>query len=524
MDVGWEEFGWERLAEGVGRRRLPGWDATAGLVVGGTAALLFDAGATLREGAELRAQAQGLLGAGRRVTHIALSHAHFDHVLGAAAFAGAQVFGAVGMAELLRRDREALRADAVRHGVAPDEAGEAVDVLVHPHHVVSGEWTLDLGGRQVLLANAGPGHTGHDLALLVPAPGGGRPRWCSAATSWRSRTSRRPALTRCRPAGRRPWTGCCSWAARTRCTCRGTGRWWTRRSSAPNATRWRGGSACGDGSRCRTVGGMRQYDPDLTPPWKKQAPAPEVPAEPDLVVEEVATGFCGAVVRCEAGAVTLEDRFGKHRVFPLVPRGFLLEGRTVTLVRPRGAVPARPSRTASGSVAVPGARARVARAGRIYVEGRHDAELVEKVWGDDLRVEGVVVEYLEGVDDLPAVVRDFRPGPDARLGVLVDHLVPGSKESRIAASVTDPHVLVVGHPYVDVWQAVKPSALGIPAWPTVPRGQDWKTGVCRALGWPAGDTGAAWRRILAAVHSYKDLEPELLGRVEHLIDWVTSPA
>ncbi|OII68763.1 DUF3097 domain-containing protein [Streptomyces sp. CC77] len=269
---------------------------------------------------------------------------------------------------------------------------------------------------------------------------------------------------------------------------------------------------------------MRQYEPDLTPPWKKQAPAPEVPAEPDLVVEEVATGFCGAVVRCEAGTVTLEDRFGKHRVFPLVPRGFLLEGRTVTLVRPRGAAPVRPSRTASGSVAVPGARARVARAGRIYVEGRHDAELVEKVWGDDLRVEGVVVEYLEGVDDLPAVVRDFRPGPDARLGVLVDHLVPGSKESRIAASVTDPHVLVVGHPYVDVWQAVKPSALGIPAWPSVPRGQDWKTGVCRALGWPAGDTGAAWRRVLAAVHSYKDLEPELLGRVEHLIDWVTGPA
>ncbi|MCP9945883.1 DUF3097 domain-containing protein [Streptomyces somaliensis] len=267
---------------------------------------------------------------------------------------------------------------------------------------------------------------------------------------------------------------------------------------------------------------MRAYDPDLTPRWKKPSPVPEVPAEPDLVVEEAGTGFCGAVVGCEAGAVTLEDRFGRHRVFPLAPRGFLLEGRPVTLVRPAAPAPARPSRTASGSVAVPGARARVARAGRIYVEGRHDAELVEKVWGDDLRVEGVVVEYLEGVDDLPAVVRDFRPGPDARLGVLVDHLVPGSKESRIAASVTDPHVLVVGHPYVDVWQAVKPSALGIPAWPEVPRGRDWKTGVCRTLGWPA-NTGAAWRRILDRVGSYKDLEPALLGRVEELIDFVTAP-
>ncbi|WP_432065727.1 DUF3097 domain-containing protein [Streptomyces sp. C10-9-1] len=267
---------------------------------------------------------------------------------------------------------------------------------------------------------------------------------------------------------------------------------------------------------------MRSYSPDLTPPWKRSAAVPEVPAEPGLVVEEPATGFCGAVVGCEAGAVTLEDRFGKHRAFPLAPRGFLLEGRAVTLVRPSCGAPAAPSRTASGSLAVPGARARVARAGRIYVEGRHDAELVERVWGEDLRIEGVVVEYLEGVDDLPSVVEEFGPGPDARLGVLVDHLVQGSKESRIAALVDDPHVLVVGHPYVDVWEAVKPSSLGIPAWPAVPRGQDWKTGVCRALGWP-GNTGAAWRHILSRVHSYRDLEPALLGRVEELIDFVTEP-
>ncbi|MFI1400177.1 DUF3097 domain-containing protein [Streptomyces sp. NPDC020681] len=268
---------------------------------------------------------------------------------------------------------------------------------------------------------------------------------------------------------------------------------------------------------------MRSYSPDLTPPWKRSTPVPEVPAEPDLVVEEVATGFCGAVIRCEAGTVTLEDRFGKHRVFPLAPRGFLLEGRVVTLVRASTAAPSAPARTASGSVAVPGARARVARAGRIYVEGRHDAELVEKVWGDDLRIEGVVVEYLSGIDDLPSIVADFAPGPDARLGVLVDHLVPGSKEDRIAARVTSAHALVVGHPYIDVWEAVKPSSVGIRSWPTVPRGEDWKTGICRALGWPE-NTGAAWQHILSRVTTYKDLEPELLGRVEELIDFVTSPA
>ncbi|MGY0023954.1 DUF3097 domain-containing protein [Streptomyces sp. cg35] len=274
---------------------------------------------------------------------------------------------------------------------------------------------------------------------------------------------------------------------------------------------------------------MRQYSPDLTPPWKKRNnPAPEVPAEPDLVVEEVTTGFCGAVVRVEKTAqgptVTLEDRFGKLRVFPMEPRGFLLEGRTVTLVRPSAVAPApvRPTRTASGSVAVPGARARVARAGRIYVEGKHDAELIERVWGDDLRIEGVAVEFLEGVDDLPAIVAEFDPGADARLGVLVDHLVPGTKEWRIAQSVTSEHALVVGHPYIDIWEAVKPASLGIEAWPRIPHGQDWKTGVCRALGWRVANTGEAWQHILSRVRSYKDLEPELLGKVEELIDFVTA--
>ena len=274
---------------------------------------------------------------------------------------------------------------------------------------------------------------------------------------------------------------------------------------------------------------MRQYSADLTPPWKKPQPVPEVAAEPGLVVEEPGTGFCGAVIRCEAGTVTLEDRFGKHRVFPLEPRGFLLEGRVVTLVRP-SAGPARPTRTASGSVAVPGARARVARAGRIYVEGRHDAELVEKVWGDDLRVEGVVVEYLEGVDDLAEQLRDFRPGPERKVGVLVDHLVPGSKESRIAQSIAKTpvgkNVLIVGHPFIDIWQAVKPDRLGIQKWPTIPRNIEWKRGICQSLGWPhrdQADIARAWKHILSKVSSYADLEPALLGRVEELIDFVTTP-
>ncbi len=268
------------------------------------------------------------------------------------------------------------------------------------------------------------------------------------------------------------------------------------------------------------------YDTDvLAPGWQRRArpEPPQVEAVRGLVVEEAGGGFCGAVVACEKNAVTLEDRFGRQRLFPLHPGAFLLEGRPVTLTRPELSAPARaPARSRSGSVAGPAAPARVAKASRIYVEGRHDAELIEQIWGGDLRDVGVVVEYLEGVDHLPAVLDVFSPGPQRRLGVLVNHLVPGSKEQRIAAAVASPHVLVVGHPYVDIWQAVKPAALGIPAWPVVPRGRPWKEGVLAALGWGT-DTAAGWKRILAAACSYADLESELLGRVEELIDFVTAP-
>jgi len=262
---------------------------------------------------------------------------------------------------------------------------------------------------------------------------------------------------------------------------------------------------------------VRSYDGiDLSPPRKQ--PLPAVPAEAGLVVEEVLSGFCGAVVACDKENVSLEDRFGKVRVFPL--GAFLLEGRPVTLTRPVVAVQRGPQRSASGSTVVADVRARVARDSRIWVEGKHDAELVERVWGHDLRVEGVVVEPLDGVDDLPALVGQFRPGPGRRLGVLVDHLVAGSKESRVVAKVTSPHVLVTGHPYVDVWQAVKPAALGIAAWPVVPPGRPWKEGVCAALGW--GETWEGWRRVLAAVDSYTDVEVPLLNAVERLIDFVTE--
>ncbi|MFV0458526.1 MAG: DUF3097 domain-containing protein [Actinomycetales bacterium] len=263
----------------------------------------------------------------------------------------------------------------------------------------------------------------------------------------------------------------------------------------------------------------------------------EVPATAGLVVEDAETGWCGAVVGVSKTAgmsvVRLEDRRGRERAFPLGP-GFLLEGEPIELTRPRTSTPAGPAapgRTASGSRAVVGLRAQVAKASRIWVEGTHDAELVEKIWGHDLRVEGIVVEPIDGVDNLAGRVREFEPGPTRRLGVLVDHLVSGSKETRLAREAVGglrgaEHVLVLGHPFIDVWQAIRPERVGLTRWPDVPRGTDIKKGTLAALGWPhadQADVATGWKRILARVRSYADLDPALLAKVEELIDFVTVP-
>ncbi len=264
-----------------------------------------------------------------------------------------------------------------------------------------------------------------------------------------------------------------------------------------------------------------------------KTPAPILPtcfAEIGLVLECPTTGWVGAIVELQKGpegwAVCLEDRKNRRKMF-LMTDPLLLDGQRITLTRidpTQVASNTEHSRTASGSIAVPGQRAMVARGSRIWVEGKQDAQLVEKIWGDDLRIEGVVVEELGGADDLLEAVRQFAPTPEFKLGVLLDHLVPNSKEQRIADEVLrafPQHVLILGHPYVDVWQAVRPATLQITAWPVIARGEDWKTGICRALDWNE-DTSATWRSILAKVTSYADLEPSLLGRVEELIDFVTQ--
>ncbi len=258
------------------------------------------------------------------------------------------------------------------------------------------------------------------------------------------------------------------------------------------------------------------------PPARKKPEYRTLPADLGTVVRHRSTFKVGVIIGFDPNWVTLRGEDGREFKERNDKGAFSHDGTTVTLVRPL-ATPKTPvvSKTASGSLIVPNAPARMARASRIYVEGIHDAELIEKVWGDDLRLEGLVVEPLHGADDLATIVRTFGPRPGRRLGVLLDHLVLGTKETRIADGVSHPDVLITGHPFVDVWQCIKPCVLGIDAWPVIERGTDWKTGVCDSLG-ILHEPGVVWKQMLARVSGYTDLEPSFVGAVEQLIDWTTA--
>jgi len=253
------------------------------------------------------------------------------------------------------------------------------------------------------------------------------------------------------------------------------------------------------------------------PEWPKQ------PAAKGLVIRHRTSGVVGRIIRFSPQRVVVVDGQGREHEIPVADGAFSVEGRTVSLIRPPAApAETNPSLTASGSIAPASKGARVAIPSRLVVEGLHDAELVEKIWGDDLRAEGVVVEPLHGADDLSQVVAEFGPAPDRRLGVLLDHLVINSKEYRIAAEAATDNVLITGHRFVDVWEAVRPEVIGIERWPQIPKGIEWKEGIKEAFGF-TGTTGELWRVILGRVKSYKDLEPSLVGAVEELIDFVAPP-
>jgi glyoxylase-like metal-dependent hydrolase (beta-lactamase superfamily II) len=161
-------FVWEQLTPSVHRCRLPFCDVTIGLVCGRTGALLVDTGTTLTEAAAIDDDVRQL--AGNPVTHIVLTHKHFDHVLGSSLFAGADIYCAPEVVDYLSSARDQIRDDALSFGADAKEIDRAIAALRGPQRGIY-DAVVDLGDREVIIAHLGRGHTTSDLVVVVPGLG-----------------------------------------------------------------------------------------------------------------------------------------------------------------------------------------------------------------------------------------------------------------------------------------------------------------------------------------------------------------
>jgi glyoxylase-like metal-dependent hydrolase (beta-lactamase superfamily II) len=158
-------YDWQELAGGVYRTRLPFLDVTVGVVAGDTGVLLIDCGTTLLEAAAIGDDVREL--AGRDVTHLVMTHHHFDHILGSAGFPDALSYGAPPVAVALGDRLDDACTEAVRYGADPDQVTAAARAARPPDNV-SWNAEIDLGGRSVRVIHPGEGHTDHDLIVVVP--------------------------------------------------------------------------------------------------------------------------------------------------------------------------------------------------------------------------------------------------------------------------------------------------------------------------------------------------------------------
>lgn len=162
-------YAWEQLADGVHRCRLPFCDVTVGLVRGRTGTLLVDTGTTLEEAASIDRDVRDLTGC--RVTHVVLTHKHFDHILGSSAFAASKIYCAPEVLEYLSSATDQIREDALRYGADARQIDGAIAALRPPHHgayLAVHEAVVDLGDRTVTITHPGRGHTTSDLVVAMP--------------------------------------------------------------------------------------------------------------------------------------------------------------------------------------------------------------------------------------------------------------------------------------------------------------------------------------------------------------------
>ena len=160
---------WVEIGDGVLARRHAELDLTTGLVLGADRALVVDTRGDARQGAELAA-------AVRAVTPlppvVVVTHAHFDHCFGTAAFLPCPVFAHPRCRSTLAATARAQRSEWTTYyrdrGDTITAEALAATAPPLPDGPVDPAVELDLGGRTVTLLHPGRGHTDHDVAVHVP--------------------------------------------------------------------------------------------------------------------------------------------------------------------------------------------------------------------------------------------------------------------------------------------------------------------------------------------------------------------
>lgn len=158
-------YDWESPARDVHRCRLPYLDVTVGVVQGRDGIVLIDCGTTLLEAEQLVSDIAEITGGA--VTQLVMTHHHFDHILGAPGFAGATSYAPAAVARALSTGLAEVRAHALQYDADPAELDRAIAVARTPDHVIT-DADLNLGDRTVHVEHPGPGHTDHDLVVVVP--------------------------------------------------------------------------------------------------------------------------------------------------------------------------------------------------------------------------------------------------------------------------------------------------------------------------------------------------------------------
>ncbi|CDO88889.1 metallo-beta-lactamase [Mycobacterium triplex] len=158
-------FAWERLTPSVYRCRVPFCDVTVGLIRGRDGALLVDTATTLTEAGAIEEDVRQLTTCS--VTHIVLTHKHFDHVLGSSFFTDAEIHCAPEVADYLTTAHDQIRADALGYGADAAEIDRAIAALRPPRRGLY-DAVIDLGDRDVRVTHPGRGHTTSDLIVVVP--------------------------------------------------------------------------------------------------------------------------------------------------------------------------------------------------------------------------------------------------------------------------------------------------------------------------------------------------------------------